>query len=55
MSTKEKEFDKLETEFETEVRDKIKQALAEGKIPMECIEYMEMGDYEAKVVIFKEV
>ena len=46
-----KEQEKIEVEMETTIRD----ALKAGKVPMECIEEVSMGDdFYVKVVVFHE-
>ena len=45
-----KEIDLIETEMETTIRD----AMKDGRVPSECVQTVEIGDYEAKVVVFHE-
>ena len=47
--------DSASEEWDAKVGPIIKKALEEGRIPIECIEYVEYDDmFMAKVVVYKE-
>ena len=46
--------DTISEEWDAKIEPIIKKALAEGRIPIECVEWVDMGPYEVKTIIYKE-
>ena len=41
-------------EWDAKVKPIVKEALAKGRIPIECIKWVDVGDFEVKTVVFHE-